>query len=114
MLLLRTLKAMGELKDKEFLAMLEHLASSEKPAKKGIDMKEKTPLSSKTSTPLKSIQEKIFYAMQKEMLSGKNVPKKQKKEEKQREPLPSIEEQDKILYRQFLALKGYPKKASDP
>jgi len=26
------------------------------------------------------------------------------------QPLPSIEEQDKILYRQFLALKGYPKK----
>ena len=24
--------------------------------------------------------------------------------------IPSIEEQDKILYRQFLALKGYPKK----
>ena len=34
MILSRTLKAMGELKDKEFLTMLEHLASSEKPAKK--------------------------------------------------------------------------------
>ncbi len=28
--------------------------------------------------------------------------------------IPSIEEQDKILYRQFLALKGYTKKTQPP
>lgn len=38
------------------------------------DMKEKTPSPKKTSTPLKSINEKIASSMLKEMLSGKNVP----------------------------------------
>jgi len=38
--------------------------------------KDSAPLPKKTSTPLKSIQEKLFYSTQKEMLSGKNVPKK--------------------------------------
>ncbi len=41
-----------------------------------IDMKEKTPLPKKTSTPLKSTLEKLHSSALKEMLSGKNVPKK--------------------------------------
>jgi hypothetical protein len=41
-------------------------------------MKEKTPLPKKTSTPLKSIGGKIASSWLKEMLSGKNVPKKPK------------------------------------
>lgn len=41
-------------------------------------MKEKTPLQKKTSTLLKSINGKIASSMLKEMLSGKNVPKRPK------------------------------------
>jgi len=46
--------------------------------KQALQMKEKTPLPKKTSTPLKSIQEKLHSSALKEMLSGKNVPKRPK------------------------------------
>ena len=41
-------------------------------------MKEKTPMPEKTSTPLKSTLERLSSSALKEMLSGKNVPKRPK------------------------------------
>ena len=50
--------------------------SKEKKGMRSLEMKEKTPLPKKTSTPLKSTLENLHSSLVREMLSGKNVPKR--------------------------------------